>query len=158
MFYDYPLRPRPAVPANGGTGAAGGAIVRTALIGTETTVSELRIGFRRLFRSPGYVAAAVLSLATGIAVCAAAFSLVNVMVFRDVAGIRDRRNLIRINWSNQGALFSLAELDVLEQLRPPALASVGAQADRALPVLLPSGPATLTVALVSARFFETLGT
>ena len=78
MFYDYPLRPRPVVPANGGTGAAGGAIARTALIGTETTVSEVCIGFRRLFRSPGSVAAAVLSLATGIAVCVAAFSLVNV--------------------------------------------------------------------------------
>jgi hypothetical protein len=79
MFYDYPLRPRPAVPVNGGTGAAGGAILRTALIGTET-VSELRIGFRRLFRSPRYVAAAALSLATGIGVCAAPFSLVNAMV------------------------------------------------------------------------------
>jgi len=121
-------------------------------------MSEFRISLRRLLRSPGYVAAAVLSLATGIAVCVAAFSLVDAMVFQDVTGIRDRRTLIRINWSTRGGLFSIAEFDFLEQLRPPALAGVAAQEDRTLPVVLPSGPATLTVALVSARFFETLGT
>jgi predicted permease len=121
-------------------------------------MSELRISLRRLRRSPGYLAAAVLSLAIGTAVCVAAFSLVDVMVFEDVPGIRDRRNLIRINWTTQGGLFTTAELDTLQQLHPPALASFAAQGDRGLPVLLPSGSTTLAVALVSARFFETLGT
>lgn len=46
-------------------------------------MAEFRIGLPRLLRSPGYVAA-VLSLATFIAVCVAAFSLVNVVVFREV--------------------------------------------------------------------------
>ena len=100
----------------------------------------------------------ILSLAIGTAVCVAAFSLVDVMVFEDVPGIRDRRNLIRINWTTQGGLFTTAELDTLQQLHPPALASLAAQGDRGLPVLLPSGSTTLAVALVSARFFETLGT
>lgn len=90
-------------------------------------MSEFRISLRRLLRSPGYLAAAVLSLAAGIAVCVAAFSLVNAMVFQDVTGIRDRRTLMRINWSTRGGLFSIAEFDVLEQLRPPALAGVAAQ-------------------------------
>ncbi len=121
-------------------------------------MSELRISLRRLRRSPGYLAAAILSLAIGTAVCVAAFSLVDVMVFEDVPGIRDRRNLIRINWTTQGGLFTTAELDTLQQLHPPALASFAAQGDRGLPVLLPSGSTTLAVALVSARFFETLGT
>ena len=121
-------------------------------------MSELRISLRRLSHSPGYVAAAVVSLAIGIAVCVAVFSLVDVMVFEDVPGLRDRRNLIRINWTGSGGLFTARELDTLEQLRPPALTTLAAQGDRALPVLLPSGATTLSVALVSPRFFETLGT
>ena len=119
---------------------------------------ELRISVRRLLRSPGYVAAAVLSLAIGIAICVAAFSLVDVMVFEDVPGIRDRRNLIRLNWMAQSALFTTPELESLEQLRPPALASIAAQGDRTLPVVLPSGSTALSVALVSAGYFDTLGT
>src|SRR5687767_15687222 len=85
------------------------------------SMSELRTSLRRLRRSPGYLAAAVLSLATGTAVCVAAFSLVDVMVFEDVPGIRDRRNLIRINWTTQGGLFTTAELETLEQMHLPAL-------------------------------------
>ena len=92
-------------------------------------MSELRISLRRLLRSPGYIAAAVLSLAIGTAVCVAAFSLVNVMVFEDVPGIRDRRNLIRINWTTGGGRFTSAELETLDQLRPPALGSLAAQGD-----------------------------
>jgi hypothetical protein len=110
-------------------------------------MSELRISLRRLSHSPGYLAAAVVSLAIGIAVCVAVFSLVNAMVFEDVPGLRDRRNLIRIHWTGPGGLFTPREFETLEELRPPALASLAAQGDRALPVVLPSGAATLAVAL-----------
>ena len=83
-------------------------------------MSELRISLRRLIRSPGYVAAAVLSLAIGIGICVAAFSLVNVMVFEDVPGIRDRRDLIRINWTTEGGLFTTA-FDPLSLVSSPGV-------------------------------------
>ena len=159
MFYDRVPHATEVFRRTAAAGRrAGPASNPPALLEWNRAMSELRISLRRLLRSPGYITAAVLSLAIGTAVCVAAFSLVNVMVFEDVPGIHDRRSLVRINWTTQGGRFTSAELDALERLRPPALGSLAAQGDRSLPVLLPSGPETLTVALVSAQFFETLGT
>src|SRR5215203_2765500 len=159
MFYDrVPHATEPFRRTEAAGRRAGPASKPLPLLERTRGMSELRISLRRLRRSPGYIAAAVLSLAIGTAVCVAAFSLVDVMVFEDVPGIRDRRSLVRINWTTDGGRFTTAELDTLEQLRPPALGSLAAQGDISLPVVLPSGPATMTVALVSARFFESLGT
>ena len=97
-------------------------------------MSELRISLRRLIRSPGYVAAAVLSLAIGIGICMAAFSLVNVMVFEDVPGIRDRRDLIRINWTTEGGLFSTA-FDPLSLVSSPGVLALMTVAASLAPVL-----------------------
>lgn len=121
-------------------------------------MSELRISLRRLLRSPGYAMAAVVSLGAGIAVAVAALSLVNALVFNDVAGIRDRRTLVRLQWTSGDNTFATPELDALEARTWSAFDALAAQGDRDLPALLPSGPATLSVAFVSSRFFETLGT
>jgi putative ABC transport system permease protein len=121
-------------------------------------MSELRISLRRLLHSPGYALAAVVSLGAGISVAVAALSLVNALVFNDVAGIRDRRTLVRLQWTSGDNAFTTAELDALEARTWRAVGPLAAQGDRDLPALLPSGPATLSVAFVSSRFFETLGT
>jgi putative ABC transport system permease protein len=121
-------------------------------------MSELRVSVRRLLHSPGYIFVVVLSLGVGIAASVAAFSLTNTLIFRDVPGTRDRRNLIRVKWSNQEGTFTASEFAAFESRQPLAFTTVAAQGDRSMPVLLPPGPATLTTAFVSARFFETLGT
>jgi putative ABC transport system permease protein len=121
-------------------------------------MSEIRVSLRRLLRSPGYAVAAVVSLGAGIAVAVAALSLVNALVFNDVAGLRDRRTLVRLQWTGGNNAFTTPELDALETRTWRAFGPLAAQGDRDLPALLPSGPATLSVALVSSRFFETLGT
>ena len=104
----------------------------------ETAMSELRISLRRLSHSPGYVASAVVSLAIGIAVCVAVFSLVNVLVFEDVPGLRDRRNPVRINLAVPIASVMRAALLGLAALDPPSLlGSVGVLALAATAATLP---------------------
>ena len=90
-------------------------------------MTELRVGLRRLRRSPGYMFVVVLSLGMGIAVCVAAFSVTNTVVFKDVTGLRDRRNLIRVNWSNQGGMFPRSEFAALESRPPIAFTSIAAR-------------------------------
>jgi putative ABC transport system permease protein len=121
-------------------------------------MTDLRVSLRRLYRSPWYVAAVVASLGAGIAVCVAVFSLVNMVVFEEVIGIRDRSTLIRVNWTSRGSTFSTLEFEAFEQQPPSTFSSLAAHGDSSLPVMLPSGPVTLPAGFVSPRFFETLGT
>ena len=48
----------------------------------ETLLQDVRFGFRRLLKSPGFSVVAILSLALGIGANTAIFSLVNMILFR----------------------------------------------------------------------------
>jgi len=48
----------------------------------ETLFNDLRFGFRRLIKTPGFAVIAILSLALGIGANTAVFSLVNIILFR----------------------------------------------------------------------------
>src|SRR5262249_41607477 len=48
----------------------------------ETLFQDLRFGFRRLIKTPGFAVIAILSLALGIGANTAVFSLVNMILFR----------------------------------------------------------------------------
>src|SRR5215468_10940557 len=48
----------------------------------ETLFQDLRFGFRRLIKTPGFAVIAILSLALGIGANTAVFSLVNLILFR----------------------------------------------------------------------------
>lgn len=113
---------------------------------------------RQLRRSPAHVAAVVLSLGIGMAVCGAVFSLLNALVFAAVPGIVNRNTVIHIRWMGGDERLTQAEFERVEQDLAPVLDGVVAQGERHLPVLLPSGPATTTVAFVSGNLFDTLGT
>ena len=120
-------------------------------------LSTLRSQWRHLRRSPSHSAGVILSLGVGMAVAVAAFSLTTTLVFRKVPGISERRTLIRIDWTDRNNRLTIAEFDALEADSPDAFSSLAGQGEHSMPVMLPSGPASLSVSFVSARFFETLG-
>src|SRR5829696_756407 len=119
---------------------------------------NLSFTLRLLRRSPAYIAAAVLSLAIGMAICAAVFSVLGTVLFTEVPGVVDRSSVVHIRWLGQEGLLTPVEYETLERELGPALAGIVAQGERRLPVVLPSGAATTTVAFVSGGLFETLGT
>jgi hypothetical protein len=74
------------------------------------------------------------------------------------ARYRERRGLVRIDWAARDVLLTSSEFDELESPRIQSFTTLAAQGNSFLPIMLPAGPETLTVAFVSPRFFETLGT
>jgi len=62
----------------------------------ETAVRDLRYAFRRLRSSPGFTAAAILTLALGIGANTIIFSLVNAVVFRPF-GVQNQNELVFFN-------------------------------------------------------------
>jgi putative ABC transport system permease protein len=121
-------------------------------------VAEIKYRLRRLWRDQAYVAAVVVSLSLGMAVCVSVFSLVNTLVFGEIPGVAQRDRLVRLAWTGSSSRLTASELTALESAAPVGSAGVAAQGERLLPVVLPSGPVTRATAFVSRQFFETLGT
>jgi len=64
----------------------------------RTIWHDLRYGFRQLRKSPGFTAIAVLSLALGIGVNTAIFSMINGILYKSLP-VRDPHELRVINWT-----------------------------------------------------------
>src|SRR5262245_64229735 len=62
----------------------------------ETLFHDLRFGFRRLIKRPGFAVIAVLSLALGIGANAAIFSFVNLILFRRLP-VADPQEVISVS-------------------------------------------------------------
>src|SRR5687768_15742220 len=121
-------------------------------------MAEFHTRLRRLRRQPTYIVSVLVSLGLGTAVSVAAFSFVNALIFRPLPGIDDRRGLIRLDWARGDTRLTTAEFRALTEQRPRAFSRLAAQGTSPLPIILGSGPETLSVAFVSDRFFDTLGT
>jgi len=72
-------------------------------------MSDLRATLRQLRQSPAHIAACLLSLSAGMAICVAVFSAFNAMVFEPIPGVRDRRQLVQLRWGDGSVTFSPAE-------------------------------------------------
>src|SRR5947209_6606303 len=65
------------------------------LLWLDTTVQDLRFAARRLRRSPGFAAAAILSLALGIGANTGLFSLIDALLLRALP-VREPSRLVRL--------------------------------------------------------------
>jgi len=62
----------------------------------QTLWQDLRFGFRRLIKTPGFALIAVLSLALGIGANTAVFSLVNLILFRPLP-VADPQEVVSVS-------------------------------------------------------------
>jgi putative ABC transport system permease protein len=119
---------------------------------------ELRFALRRWARTPGFAAVAVVTLALGIGVGAALFSVVNAVLLRSF-GYAEPNRLIEISGQNrqsQPTGVSAADFQAIRQ-RAHAFASVGAAKFQAFTLVGSHEPESLYGQLVTADCFTTLG-
>jgi predicted permease len=120
---------------------------------------DTRHGIRLLRRSPTFAAAALVTLALGIGANTAIFSLLNVLILRDLP-VRDPAHLVQFTWQYPGDpplhVFSLQNYEnfrdhnsVLSQIIGTAPFRFDSRAQ--------TGPDTLSGECVTGNFFEALG-
>jgi hypothetical protein len=68
----------------------------------ESVLSDVRFGVRMLRKSPTVTAAALISLALGIGVCIAAFSVLDTLILKPLP-VRDPNRLVQLTYPTEGA-------------------------------------------------------
>lgn len=125
----------------------------------ETLVNDLSYGFRRLIRSPGFTAVAVLSLALGIGANTAIFTIVNAVLLRPLP-YTDADKLVRIggaNLSKGRMMSSFSPQDFYDwQAGNNVFESLSACDKWSLNLTDAGEPERLDALAVSANFFQVL--
>lgn len=116
----------------------------------DSIIKDIRFGLRGLMKRPGFTAIAVITLALGVGVNTAIFSVINAVLLRPLP-YDDPSRLISFR-SNQSAP-DLA--DVESQTK--TFASLGGLVMQPLAYTAGSEPIQLQIGQVTGRFFETLG-
>src|SRR5688500_11483962 len=136
--------------------------VRDVRSGTlmETTMQDLRYGFRLLKRSPGFASLAVLTIALGIGANSAIFSVINGVVRKPLAYPQsDRLMFITSQFRNQKwDRFWVSPPEYFEfKERTKAFSAVGAYSTGALNVSEGEQPERVNAAFLTASMFQVLG-
>jgi putative ABC transport system permease protein len=116
----------------------------------ETILKDIRYGVRSLLKRPAFTAIAIVTLALGIGVNSAIFSVINAVLLRPLAYSEPER-LLTLRF-NQSAL-DLA--DVEQQSK--AFSSFGGEVKQPLDYTAGSEPVQFQIGQVTGGFFETLG-
>src|ERR1044072_6166745 len=118
-----------------------------------TLLQDLRYGIRMLWKTPGFTAVALVSLALGIGVNTAVFSLFNAVMIRPVPVVREQE---RIVWLGAPSSYP-AYQDYREQSR--SLEGMAAAAGTREFSLTRAGgePELLRGEMVTANYFDVLG-
>jgi putative ABC transport system permease protein len=116
----------------------------------ETLLKDINYSVRSLLKRPGFTAVAVVTLALGIGVNTAIFSVINAVLLRPLA-YREPARLVTFR-SNQSAP-DLADIEKQSH----AFSSFGGEVKQALDYTAGSEPVQFQIGEVTGGFFETLG-
>jgi putative ABC transport system permease protein len=123
----------------------------------EQLWQDVCFGLRLVRRNPGFNAVAVITLAIGIGVNTAMFSVGDALLFHPLPYVRDAGRLVTISqWA--GYWGSSAPANFLDwEAQSRSFSSMAAWEARAVTLGESQGPARLDAAFVSRNFFKTLG-
>ena len=122
-------------------------------------VHDLHHGSRVLLRTPMSTAVSVLTVAIAIGASTAIFSLLNVLVLRDLP-VRDPARLVQFRWQYPGDpplnMFGVPQYTTFRD-ESTVFSDVVGLAPFRLALNAPAGPETQNVACVTGNFFSALG-
>ena len=116
----------------------------------ETLLKDLRYGVRSLLKRPAFTAVAVITLALGIGLNTAIFSVINAVLLRPL-GYAEPARLITFR-SNESAP-DLADIEAQSH----AFSSLGGEVKQPLAYTAGSEPVMFQIGQVTGGYFETLG-
>jgi predicted permease len=120
----------------------------------ETLLQDLHYAWRHVRRSPGFAAAAVLTLALGIGANTAMFSILNALTMRPLA-IEDPDGLIAIAPRTARGLDRSTPVDAIAHLRDGPLAPLcGYLGGVVLPVLANDAPVQASTTFITAECLD----
>jgi putative ABC transport system permease protein len=126
----------------------------------DTLWRNLRFGLRLLAKSPGFTAVALITLALGIGVNAAIFSIVNVVLLHPLP-YRDAGQLLSLSGTevttgNTGANISYTRFTLIQQ-QSRALDSIGVYSPLTLSLTTNGDPEAIPAVRASESLFHVLG-
>jgi putative ABC transport system permease protein len=116
----------------------------------ETLIKDIRYGVRSLLKRPGFTAVAIITLALGIGVNSAIFSVINAVLLRPLP-YHDPDRLMTLR-SNQSAP-DLADIEAQSR----AFSKLGGLVAQPLDYTAGGEPVQFQIGMVTGGFFETLG-
>jgi len=128
----------------------------------ETVLQDLRYGFRTLFRTPGWTAMAILTLALGVGSTTAVFSFVDALLLRQAPGVARGGTLVSIYTSDfSSGPFGDTSYPDFESIQSETLAFAVIAAEDAAsvaPMRVGEDTSRVRVSRVSANYFKVIGT
>lgn len=139
---------------------ARGTPLATATGTMRSILPDLRYALRNVKRSPGFFAAALLTLGIGIGTNATVFSFINALLFRPVAGVAEPSSLVSVYTSDYSsgpyAQSSYPDYLTLKQ-DAPAFAALAAYDQGSALVRVGNAVERVRHMAVTPEFFDVLG-
>ncbi|HSA54383.1 MAG TPA: ADOP family duplicated permease [Gemmatimonadaceae bacterium] len=124
----------------------------------DLLLKDIRLALRALAHRPAFAAAAITSLAIGMAATSAVFSIANGLLFKPVPGVTRPEGLVEIARSVQGQRTDVT-WQVFDRLRQerPILEGLGALVLTQVSILTGDEPVTRGALAVTGNYFDLLG-